>query len=85
MWEHNDGSVEDNAIHNRFMVYLRVSLEHNRSQFIAKRRVKELLEIELPDDDLLPNVLLLNDPFGPLFIGEIERLRLRLAFSTLSG
>lgn len=81
MWERNDGSVEDYAIHNRFTAYLRVALEHNASQFIAKRRVKELREMELPGDDFFPNVLL-SDSFDPLFI-ERTHLRLRRALSAL--
>jgi len=49
----NDGNLEDNAVHNRFTAYLKVSLEHNNARYTVKLKQKLFSEIDYPEDEVL--------------------------------
>ena len=77
-YKRNDGSIEENAVQNRFTAYLKVALEHNNSKYTAKLKERLFSEVEFLDNDD-------GSPYeeDTLFSGEIGDIRLQRAFSGL--
>ena len=79
----NDGSVEENAVQNRFTAYLKVSLDHNRIRFSCRKKQQYNAEISYLDtDDIVPEENI-SDPFTDLFSSEIGDSNLQRAIDLL--
>ena len=79
----NDGSIEENAVQNRFTAYLKVSLKHNRDRYICKLNNKQNMEIAYTENESYILELHADDPFSELFAQEFEDIRLLRALSCL--
>jgi DNA-directed RNA polymerase specialized sigma24 family protein len=82
-YTYNDGSVEENAVQNRFTAYLKVSLEHNAARYEAKLRQKNSVEVPFPEYEKVWDKLHETDPFEQLAAGEFGDSRLRQSLSCL--
>ena len=74
----NDGSIEENAVRNRFTTYLKTSLTNNVTRYTAKLNNKRMSETVLNEESLIS-----EDFFERLFSGEIGDIRLQQALAGL--
>jgi len=79
----NDGSIEENAVQNRFTAYLKVSLEHNKIRFSCKKKQQNNAEISYLDTDEIITEASAYDPFANLFSAEIGDAKLQHAIDLL--
>jgi RNA polymerase sigma factor (sigma-70 family) len=74
----NDGSIEENAVRNRFTAYLKTSLTNNVTRYTVKLKNKRMSETSLNETEHIA-----EDFFEQIFSGEIEDVRLQRALSGL--
>ena len=52
-YEYNNGSTDEQTIQNRFTAYLKVSVNHHRTQYIHRLRRQQQQEVPLEDSDAI--------------------------------